>query len=78
MFWLRRWPCAGDKKEPVYGLRLLLEHYPTGMETFMVTWKSTRKRGEEVEQGQNIARTGLEPLGKSPPSISKYGKKESP
>ncbi|NMB41859.1 MAG: M23 family metallopeptidase [Firmicutes bacterium] len=55
------------KKEPVYGLRLLLEHYPTGMETFYGYLEEVLvKEGEEVEQGQNIARTGLEPLGKKP------------
>ena len=55
------------KDEPSYGLCLLLEHYPSEMETFYgYLGEILVKEGTEVKQGQKIARMGLKPLEKKP------------
>ena len=55
------------KEEPAYGLRLLLDHYSSGMETFYgYLGEVLVKEGEEVKQGQKIARIGSDPLEKKP------------
>jgi murein DD-endopeptidase MepM/ murein hydrolase activator NlpD len=54
------------KEHPSYGLHLLLEH-PVGMETFYgYLWEVLVEEGEEVKQGQKIARVGLDPLENKP------------
>jgi len=55
------------EEDPAYGLHLLLEHYSPGLETFYGYLEEVLvKEGEEIKQGQKIARLGLDPLRKKP------------
>lgn len=55
------------KEDSTYGLNLLLQHYSAEMESFYGYLGETLvKEGEEVKQGQRIARIGLDPREKTP------------
>jgi hypothetical protein len=75
--------CVAEiKEDPVYGLHLLVEHYPTGMETFYgYLGEVLVEEGEEIAQGQEIAYLRANPSGKKSTlyfEIRKYGEPVDP
>lgn len=55
------------REDPAFGLCLLLKHHPGGVESFYGYLEETLvKEGEEVKQGQKIARVGFAPGEKLP------------